>query len=548
MAPLSRRTFLAASAAVPALVVAGCSDSGSDSGDTVPTTDAAPTSAGPGDSTSSTVAQPTTTAPPDTLPAVDLPSDPFTLGVASGDPDDSSVVLWTRLAPDPLNGGGMPDDDIAVRWEASADEAFASLTASGDEVAAAATGHTVHALAQLPPGTWFYRFRVGEWVSPVGRTRVAPAPGTPGGELRIATGSCQNYSHGYYAAHRGIAEQQPDLVLWLGDYIYEGAAADGALPSERAHLGPEPTTVVEYRNRYARYKTDPQLQAAHAACPWFVVWDDHEVENNYAGITPQDAAEAPAFAARRAAAYQAWWEHQPTRLAPPTADGLRIYRSAAWGDLLTVAMLDGRQYRTDQACGDVRLNLEPPCSEVTAPGRTMLGDEQESWLFDTLDTATTTWKVLGNQVIMADATLNGAILNFDMWDGYPEQRDRILQHLADTGSTNVVVVTGDIHFAAVAQLRAGERGTGTPVAVEFIATSISSDGNVGPELTDVLKSFPDLLDANLVHRGYVLHTVTPEQWTAEYRIVEQIDDPESPVNTWAKFAIDQGTNTVRQLA
>ena len=518
---LSRRMFLASAAAV---VVAACSDnsSGGEATD-------APTTSAPSTSTTST-----------TLAPIDLPADPFTLGVASGDPDAQSVVLWTRLAPLPLEGGGMPADDVPVVWEASATVDFGTIAASGQEIATADSGHSVHAIATLAPGSWFYRFRAGQYISPTGVTR--PAPSGQVAELSFAAGSCQHYETGFYAAHRDIAERAPDFMVWLGDYIYEGAGTDGADPAERVHLGPEPTTVEEYRNRYARYKSDVNLQAAHAACPWFVIWDDHEVENNYASLTPQAVEEAAAFEARRFAAYRAWWEHQPVRLPPPTAQDseYRIYRDANWGDLLTVALLDGRQYRSDQACGDVTLSLEPPCPEATDPNRTMLGEEQEQWLVDTLTTSTAHWKLVGNQVILANAAFNGAVLNYDMWDGYPVARERLLASLHIADVQNLVVITGDIHLAAVAQLHS----EGAPVGVEFVTTSISSRGNIDPSFSDLLKSFPDLIDAELVHRGYTFHTVTPDQWTAEYRIVTDVTLPDSEVTTYASFVVEAGSNTV----
>ena len=534
MQPISRRSFLALSASV---VAAACSnESGSD-------TRASTTTAAP-DTTSTTPAPSTTLA----VPPADLPGDPFRLGVASGDPDAGSVVLWTRLAPDPLGGGGMPDADFEVLWEASRSDAFATVAASGLATAEAAHGHCVHAVATLDPGEWFYRFRIGEFTSPAGRTMPAPSAGQPLQEARFAVGSCQNYANGFYAAHRDIAEQRPDFMVWLGDYIYEGAGDEDAALDARVHLGPEPTTVQQYRDRYARYKTDPHLQAAHAACPWFVIWDDHEVENNYADLTPQDPAEAPTFRARRFAAYQAWWEHQPTRLAAPTEENAeyRIYRDAQWGDLIELALLDGRQYRSDQACDDAVLSLAPACPETTAIDRTMLGAEQEQWLHDTLDASTAVWNVIGNQVILADATFNGAVLNYDQWDGYQFARSELLRGFADREIPNVVVLTGDIHLAAVAQLRWGDRGAGTPVGVEFVTTSISSDGLVGVELTELLQQFPDLLDVELGHRGYALHTVTPNEWTAEYRIVTDVASPDSEVTTYGTYVVQAGTNTVEQ--
>jgi len=475
-----------------------------------------------------------------------LPSDPFTLGVASGDPDPTSVVLWTRLAPDPLHGGGMPADDVPVTWEVSGTADFVSVTSSGSVTATADRGHSVHVTATLDQGTWFYRFRVGDFVSPVGTTSPAPSAGAAPAAATFAAASCQNYADGFYAAHRDIAEQQPDFVVWLGDYIYEDAGAADADPAARVHIDPEPTTLVAYRNRYARYKSDPQLQAAHAACPWYIIWDDHEVENNYAGLTPQAAADAPTFAERRFEAYQAWWEHQPVRLDPPVAadQEYRIYRDVQWGDLIELVLLDGRQYRTDQACGDVTLSTDPACPETFDTARTMLGDAQEAWFFDALAKSTAVWNVIGNQVVFADATLNGAVLNYDQWDGYPVERQRILQHLADGQVPNVVVVTGDIHLAAVAQLRAGDRGTGTPVGVEFVTTSISSSGLIPAEVTGVITSFPDLVDADLAHRGYSLHTVTPDLWTSTYRVVEDVTKADSAVSTMATYVVAAGTNTV----
>jgi len=441
----------------------------------------------------------------------------------------------------------MPADDIDVLWEVSATDDFAEVASGGIETATAAHAHTVHAIAELDQGDWFYRFRVGSYTSPVGFTRPAPPADAPLAQAKFATASCQNFSDGYYAAHRDIAEQLPDFTVWLGDYIYEG----GGLPFDpdvaaREHIGEEPKTLDDYRNRYGHYKSDPQLQASHAACPWFVIWDDHEVENNYAGVTPQDPADTAGFQERRFAAYQAWWEHQPVRLDPPVSAGqeYRIYRDTQWGDLIELALLDGRQYRSDQACGDATLNLDPPCAEALDPVRTMLGAEQEQWLLDTLSASTAAWNVVGNQVILADANFNGAVLNYDQWDGYPVARARLLQAFADNDIQNLVVITGDIHLAAVAQLSAGDRATGVNVGAEFVTTSISSDGLIDDALGDVLRTFPNLVDAELAHRGYSLHTVTPERWTAEYRIVTDVDNPDSEVTIYGTYTVEAGSNTV----
>ena len=551
--PISRRRFLAHSAAVVvAGLAAGCT---SDDGDgdqgtdgTVATPDtvaAAPTT--PETATPETAA-PTTDAPATTTPAIELEplelsADPFTLGVASGDPSPGGVVLWTRLAPDPLQGGGMPDGDVDVVWEVSHTEDFAELWGTGTVVATASYAHSVHVVVPVQAGgPWFYRFRAGQYTSPVGRTQAAPSATAEPAQVRVASASCQNYQDGFYTAWADVAAARPDLVVFLGDYIYEsGAATVGVGGVVRSHGTPEPTTLEAYRDRYALYKSDPDLQAAHAACPWIITWDDHEVENNYAGLTPQDPADAAGFAERRRAAYQAWWEHQPVAL-PPPVDGLTIYRTARWGDLLELVVLDGRQYRTDQACGDPGLSLDPPCDETFDATRTMLGDEQEAWLFEQIAGRSTTWQALAQQTIFGDVTLGGAVLNYDQWDGYPVERNRIVEALDP--AANTVVLTGDIHFAGTGTLRQGGRGVGDPVAVEFVATSISSGGLIDPAVTEVVKSIPDILDVELEHRGWILHTVTPERWTAEYRMVDTVKEPGAEVYVHATYAIDAGTNTV----
>ena len=549
MRPISRRLFLAGSAAV---VVTACSGGGDASSptspagadDTAPATSPAnpPVTEAPG-----TTAAPTTTEPavtPAEAPPLDVSADPFTLGVASGDPSVGGVVLWTRLAPDPLAGGGMPDADVEVAWDIARDDTFTDLWASGTVTALAAHGHSIHLQAEMQPGWWYYRFRAGEWTSPVGRTQPAPSMTAEPAQVRFASASCQNYQDGYYTAHADIAAQQPDFVAFLGDYIYEsGPYPIGQNGVVRSHDGPEPKDLVAYRNRYALYKGDPQLQAAHAACPWFVIWDDHEVENNYAGLVPQDPADTEGFAERRQQAYQAWWEHQPVALPAPAAQGeYRIYRAARWGSLLDIALLDGRQYRSDQACGDVSLNLDPPCPETFDDTRTMIGDEQEQWLLDQLAGHTATWSVIAQQTIFGDATLGGAVLNYDQWDGYPADRTRIVDALDP--ARNTIVLTGDIHFAGVGTIRQGERVTGTAVGVEFVATSISSGGNVDPAITDVVKSIPDILDVELAHRGYILHTVTPDEWLAEYRMVDTVKVPDASMLVHATYRVAAGDNTV----
>ncbi len=526
---ISRRTFLALSA----VVIVGCRSDSGDSAETSPTgppstgpttSDAttAPATSGTTDETTTEVSDPTTSAPT----GVVLEADPFTLGVASGDPDDTSVVLWTRLT------GDLPDEGIDVQWQVTA--ASGATLATGVERVDASTGGSAHVVVDLTePAT--YRFRAGGFESPEGR--IAPVGTT---SVRLATASCQHFETGFYAAHRDIAEWQPDLVVFLGDFIYEGVALPVGEDRVRSHEGAEPIDLDGYRARYATYLGDEHLQASRAACPWLVIWDDHEVENNYAALVPQDAADAATFAARRAMAYQAWWEHTPTRLPAPAADAedYPIYRSADVGDLLAISLLDGRQYRSDQVC-DATLDVGPPCPGWDDPARSMLGGDQEAWLAERFGSTTARWNCVAQQTVMTDLRFaeSGGILNYDQWDGYVPARERSLAG----APSNLVVLTGDIHLAGVGLL--GDPTGTAPTGVEFVTSSISSAANVPADLQPVLAGYPNVVDAELTKRGYTRHTVTPDTWTAEYRTVDDVADPGSAVSTWKTFLVEHGSPT-----
>jgi len=432
----------------------------------------------------------------------------------------------------------MPPEDVAVTWEVATDAAFTDVVAQGTEPAVAALAHSVHVTAGgLDANTWYhYRFSVEGHTSATGRTRTTPAAGamTP---LRLGAASCQNWRAGYYTAHAHLAEEGCDLIVFLGDYIYES----GGTGPVRAHNGPECKTLTAYRNRYALYKGDPNLQASHASCPWIVIWDDHEVENNYAGLVPQDAADAAGFADRRAMAYQAWWEHTPTRLpAPdPAAADYPIYRSIDIGDLLAISMLDGRQYRSDQVC-DATLDVGPPCPGWDDPARSMLGTEQEAWLADRFDSTTSRWNCVAQQTVKTDLRFagTGGILNYDQWDGYVPARDRSLAG----APADLVVLTGDIHLAGIGLL--GDPTGTSPTGVEFVTASISSAANVPADLQPVLAGYPNVVDAELTKRGYTRHTVTADTWTAEYRTVDDVTRADSAVSTWKTFVVDHGSAAV----
>ena len=525
--PISRRMFFALSASV---VVVACSKNES-------STDPSPDS-----SVASTSVAPTTSP----VPPTDLSGDPFTLGVASGDPTDQSVILWTRLAIDSLNGGGMPAKDIEVLWEVSSTDAFDDIVSSGLATAEERLGHAVHIDVPLSTGESivFYRFRIGDYVSPIGKTRLSSPSGstTP---IKVAAVSCQNYTDGFYNAYADLVEQSPDLVTFLGDYIYESGVGTLDATTVRLHNSDEIKDLVAYRNRYALYRSDPLLQAAHAVCPWVITWDDHEVENNYANLTPQDSADAEGHAARRAAAYQAWWEHMPVRLSPPTDESLTIYRQFSWGDLLNLLVVDGRQYRDDQACGDAVLSTQPACDEALDPARTMLGAEQEKWFSENINDTTKVWNVMANQTVMTDIRLGAAVLNYDQWDGYAPDRNRILSDVVDQGVENFVVLTGDIHLAGVGQLTIDSNPT-TAMGAEFVSTSISSSGNVSTDTEGLLIALPNIIDAETSHRGYTLHTLTANDWTAEYRIVENNLVEDSSTSVWKTFKVMAGSPAITE--
>jgi alkaline phosphatase D len=529
-------------------ILAACRDSGGSSS----SIDSPPSSPDPS-TTAATTTAPATTS---TTSIPELAGDPFTLGVASGDPLADAVILWTRLAPDPLapdGTGGMPAEAVDVVWEVADDEGFTTIVTSGSAAAEPEHAHTVHVdVTGLTAGTtYWYRFSLGPHTSPAGRTRTMPSDDDAHASLTLGHASCQHYETGFYAAHRDIASSGLDALVWLGDYIYEGAAravGEGNGTVVRSHDGPETTDLAGYRNRYALYRSDVDLQAAHASTPWFVIWDDHEVENDYAGDIAQDPGVTPeAFRLRRAAAYEAWWEHQPVRLPPPTGADYEMRRQFALGSLGTLFLLDGRQYRTDQACGDAKLSLDPPCPETFDPARTMLGAEQEQWLLDGLATSRSTWNILGNQTVMADLTLDGSVLNFDQWDGYPTAREHLLDAVDQGGVANVVTLTGDIHAAGVADLTVEDESGRRAVATELVTSSVSSTSNLPVGAEAILAQFPDVRFADGTRRGWVRSTVTKDAWQAEYRAVEDVADPRSAVAVAARFRIDAGTPGARRL-
>ncbi|GAA4765025.1 alkaline phosphatase D family protein [Actinomycetospora chibensis] len=468
---------------------------------------------------------------------------PFTLGVASGDPTPDGVVLWTRLAPDPLapDGlGGMPSRPVLVEWEVAADAGFRAPLARGSAVARAEDAHAVHVeVAGLRPAAeHFYRFRVGTEISPVGRARTAPAPGARVDRFAFAIASCQSRPDGYYNAHAAIARDDLDLVAWLGDYIYESAAV--GVPG-RAHLpAREAVSLADYRLRHGQYRSDPDLQAAHAAAPWAVTIDDHDVENNWAGDVSQVDDEPdndPAvFRARRADAYRAFWEHMPLRRAQrPQGPEMRMHRRLTFGDLLDLHLLDTRRYRTDQ---------DPKRPRDRA--RTMLGAEQRAWLTTALAGPTARWNALGQQVFFSprDLTAGPATgLDEDSWDDCAAERDALRDHLVAARTPNPVILTGDVHAAHACDVRADFTDPSSRVvATELVTTSISSGGNGsarGAGDAALLAENPHIRFVDR-RRGYVRNVVTPREWRADFQVLDTVSTRGAPARTATSVVIPDG--------
>jgi alkaline phosphatase D len=475
----------------------------------------------------------------------------FGLGVASGGPLPDRLVLWTRLT-----GPALPEQ-VEVMWELADDEAFTRIAAQGKEMAETAWAHSVHAEpAGLAPGRWYwYRFTALGQRSAPARTRTAPAPGSSE-PLRFAIANCQRWDHGHYAAWRHIVAEQPDLIVFLGDYIYEYGRIEGRV---RLHEGGPVRTLDQYRARYAQYKSDPALQAAHAAAPWLITWDDHEVENDYAGL--QGLTLQPDFAAQRAAAYRAWWEHMPfPKALRPEDENLRIVGRYDWGDLARFVMADCRQYRSPQACnppgkGGSRVVRERDCAELRDPARSFLGMEQEAWLARQWS-RDRRWNLLAQSTLMArfatpakrepGAAGSGPGVAPDMvwtdgWEGYPLARQRLLQSVADQQVNGCVVLSGDVHTAYVANLQVDALRSGSPVvATEFCATSITSQGWSQDKLAPLLPLHPHIRYGRGDDHGYMAFEVNATQMSVRARVVDDVLKADSGIHTHASFVVEAG--------
>jgi alkaline phosphatase D len=473
--------------------------------------------------------------------------DPFTLGVASGYPTQDSCVLWTRLAPGPAEpGGGVHDDVVPVDWEVAADERLERVVQRGTTYATRDWAHSVHVEpVGLEPGRpYWYRFTAGRVRSPIGRTATAPARGAPASRARIAVAACQQYEHGYYTAYRRMVEDEPDLILHVGDYIYERSWGIG--PFVRAHGAPECYTLDDYRARYALYKGDLDLRAAHAVCPWLVTWDDHEVDNDYADVTSEENDEPRLLLARRAAAYQAYYEHMPLpRRAVPYGPDMRLHAERNYGDLVNLLMLDDRQYRSVQACpapGKRGANRVVDCAELASPERTKLGARQEEWLAARLVESKARWNLLAQGTVMAyvdEQPGPGERFWTDGWNGYPAARERLIDALATPGVRNPLVLSGDIHAFAAADINRVPADSSSPVvASELTTTSISSQSLPQAQLDQRRADSPSVLWLNGESRGYLRLDITPERLQADMVGLDSVAQPDSATRVTASFVIE----------
>ena len=478
---------------------------------------------------------------------------PFALGVASGRPLYDAIILWTRLLIHEDDRLSVDNDAVTVTVEVFSDAELKRRVYVGEVTTHAQRGHAVHApvRALQPDREYWYRFRQGNATSMVGHTRTLPGPNADTKSLRIALASCQHYEQGQYVAHQEIASQPLDFVLFVGDYIYESSNPQYAI---RSHGSEEPKTLAQYRQRYELYKSDPALQAAHAAHPWVLMWDDHEVVNDYANDQDRRYTPPSEFLQRRAAAYQAYFEHQPLWLGPDAKQpaDLRLYDQFVWGKLAEIWTLDCRQYRSPQACRDPlrgggRMVMQ--CEELDSPERTMLGGVQERWFDQGFRRSTRTWKLLAQTTQISSSSVStpvGRSTWNDAWDGYPEARRRLLQTIVDAKQSNVVTLGGDVHMNVAAQLRLQPNDANSPiVASEIVTTSITSRGMGEKVLAVIRDNNPDLLHARADERGYTLVQVTPEQVRCDFRTTAFPAGSAPGFKTQASFVVERGVAGIK---
>ena len=471
----------------------------------------------------------------------------FTLGVASGDPTPDSVVLWTRLATRPLAGdGGMGTACVPVRWEIYDDDSARHVLRAGDAVAEPAWGHSVHVEVNgLRPGRpYWYRFIAGGEASAIGRTRTAPARHAMPDRLRFCFGSCQKYEDGQFGAWANTVAEDPDLIVFLGDYIYE---EDPSVGTPRVHLNPAPVDLDGYRVRYATYRLDPLLQAAHAVAPWVVTWDDHEVINDYADLADQHNSDPAVMALRRAAAYQAYYEFMPLRAySRPVGPGMRLYRTLDWGQLTQFQVLDDRQYRSPRGCqshvrGEMSVSIVKDCPDLHDPKASILGMQQETWLLDTLTTTKARWNILTQQTQITPyprrdpAHPDGPpdMQTVDTWQGYQASCNRLFARWQDAGVSNPLVIGGDIHAFVASDISYRDKA----LAPCFVGGSITTQAG-DKLLVQNTADLPAYRFARNDVRGYGRIDVTPTRCDVAFRALRNPLDARTEAYDLTKYVVE----------
>lgn len=487
-------------------------------------------------------------------------SDPFTQGVASGDPLPNGFVIWTRIAPDILapDGLGGAPDNIPLRWEVAADQAFRHVVRAGDALARHAMGATVHVEVDglQPDRPYWYRFIAYGVNSQVGRAWTAPAPGAPVQAVRFAAATCSHWELGYFSAYRHMARDEDSrFTLFLGDYIYESAGRP--LSREKGIVRsygdlPEADSLANYRRRYALHHSDPDLRALHAAAPAIAIWDDHEVQDDYSGIWSEDPALAPAaFVRRRQAAYRAFVENLPVRLSRVVrGQQFRINWRLQWGTLAQFDMVDGRQFRSPQACAaglpSRKGHIAPiDCADFEDPSRTYLGFEQERWLYDGWSKSHARWNVLVQNLLVAPMTFaspQGPALWTDSWNGFGAARQRLIDAMVSSRLANPVTLAGDYHsFWCNNLFRNFDKPEERPVAAEFVVSSITSSGPPEGYYKAAMPNNPQIRYFDSSHRGYMSFDLTPARLDARCMAISDRADPRATLSVLHTASVAAGT-------
>jgi len=483
---------------------------------------------------------------------------PFTLGVASGDPTPEGAVIWTRLAPAPVEAaGGMPAAPVEVTFEVSIDEGFSQIVRSGTVLARPESAHCVHVeLHGLAAGRiFFYRFHSGAATSPTGRLTTAPAFGAELDRLRIAWASCQHYEQGFFTPYRDLVAQNPDLVIHTGDYIYESSWG----PQIRRHAVPEPYTLEDYRAVHALYKLDPDLQDAHAAAPWLFIWDDHEVDNDYAGDVSEEArVSREDFFQRRVAAYRAYFEHQPLRRRSMVTPGgaMRIWGQSSFGRMADVFLTDGRQFRSPAACPTPENRggrvIPATCADLADPTRSYLGERQERWLSRSFGRGAARWNLVVQPTLLSpqfgDEVAGEPGVWSDGWSGYPAARDRLTRLFAERPGANPIVLGGDTHCYWVSDVKTDYAdANAAPVGAEFVTTSITSLRGGYERIAGLLPQNPHIKHFDNREHGYGLLDLYRDRAEIDLRVVATPRTRAgSAAHSQAKFVVKAGTPGVER--